>query len=287
MCSRDLPDMHAPNPRAPGIYIRQIPHAHVTTITCYTCMQGFDTYKQKFLQLLLGCFDLGLVDTILQSSKLLIILQQPILSCLVFAHTVSGSCGCCKIAYSNSKICITAVAAIASNNIKYNILIADTHAHTFTHTGSNLQQQQHCIVTAVYYTMVVLTFTSSNIAYNNRCMHTFTHTSSNMQWQQHCIAAAVQYTKAMVSFTSSNVMYNNSISPSSTYQLVSLFITINQQKSCFFTITLAGVKYKVPLTIILLMEQLLIYRVYHVFINTLSCNSQFMICNGILMQTCI
>ena len=38
MCIRDLPDMYALNPRACGpwaldIHIRQIPHAHVTTIT--------------------------------------------------------------------------------------------------------------------------------------------------------------------------------------------------------------------------------------------------------------
>ena len=38
MCSRDLPDMYALSPRACspralGIHIRQIPRAHVTTIT--------------------------------------------------------------------------------------------------------------------------------------------------------------------------------------------------------------------------------------------------------------
>ena len=38
MCTRDLPDMYALSPRACGprassIHIRQIPHAHVTTIT--------------------------------------------------------------------------------------------------------------------------------------------------------------------------------------------------------------------------------------------------------------
>ena len=38
---RDLPDMYALSPRAcgpraPGIYIRQIPRAHVTTYTCTT-----------------------------------------------------------------------------------------------------------------------------------------------------------------------------------------------------------------------------------------------------------
>ena len=38
MCSRDLPDMYALSPRAcgpwaSGIHIRQIPRAHVTTIT--------------------------------------------------------------------------------------------------------------------------------------------------------------------------------------------------------------------------------------------------------------
>ena len=36
MCSRELPDMHAISPHASGIYIRKIPHAHVTTITCNT-----------------------------------------------------------------------------------------------------------------------------------------------------------------------------------------------------------------------------------------------------------
>ena len=36
MCSRDLPDMYALSPWAMGIHIRQIPHAHVTTITCTT-----------------------------------------------------------------------------------------------------------------------------------------------------------------------------------------------------------------------------------------------------------
>ena len=39
MCTRDLPDMYALSPRAcgpraSGIHIRQIPRAHVTTITC-------------------------------------------------------------------------------------------------------------------------------------------------------------------------------------------------------------------------------------------------------------
>ena len=39
MCARDLPDMYALipracGPRASGIHIRQIPRAHVTTITC-------------------------------------------------------------------------------------------------------------------------------------------------------------------------------------------------------------------------------------------------------------
>ena len=33
MCTRDLPDMYALSPRASGIHIRQIPRAHVTTIT--------------------------------------------------------------------------------------------------------------------------------------------------------------------------------------------------------------------------------------------------------------
>ena len=39
MAIRDLPDMYvlspwACGPRASGIHIRQIPHGHVTTITC-------------------------------------------------------------------------------------------------------------------------------------------------------------------------------------------------------------------------------------------------------------
>ena len=34
MCACDLPDMYALIPRALGIHIRQIPRAHVTTITC-------------------------------------------------------------------------------------------------------------------------------------------------------------------------------------------------------------------------------------------------------------
>jgi len=33
MCTRDLLDMYALSPRALGIHIRQIPRAHVTTIT--------------------------------------------------------------------------------------------------------------------------------------------------------------------------------------------------------------------------------------------------------------
>ena len=33
MGARDLPDMYALSPRASGIHIRQIPRAHVTTIT--------------------------------------------------------------------------------------------------------------------------------------------------------------------------------------------------------------------------------------------------------------
>ena len=33
MYIRDLPDMYALSPRASGIHIRQILHAHVTTIT--------------------------------------------------------------------------------------------------------------------------------------------------------------------------------------------------------------------------------------------------------------
>ena len=39
MCTHDLPNMYALKPwacgpQASGIYIRQIPHAHVTTTTC-------------------------------------------------------------------------------------------------------------------------------------------------------------------------------------------------------------------------------------------------------------
>ena len=33
MGARDLPDMYVLSPQASGIHIRQIPHAHVTTIT--------------------------------------------------------------------------------------------------------------------------------------------------------------------------------------------------------------------------------------------------------------
>ena len=40
MCSRDLPDMYALSPRALGIHIRQIPCAHVTTITCISYNTG-------------------------------------------------------------------------------------------------------------------------------------------------------------------------------------------------------------------------------------------------------
>ena len=36
----DLPDMYALSPRALGIHIRQIPRAHVTTITC--CLVGIN-----------------------------------------------------------------------------------------------------------------------------------------------------------------------------------------------------------------------------------------------------
>ena len=44
MCTRDLPDMYALSPRAcgpqaSGIHIRQIPRAHVTTIT-YCILRG-------------------------------------------------------------------------------------------------------------------------------------------------------------------------------------------------------------------------------------------------------
>ena len=41
MCSRDLPDMYALSPRALGIHIRQIPRAHVTTITCLLQVVSF------------------------------------------------------------------------------------------------------------------------------------------------------------------------------------------------------------------------------------------------------
>ena len=54
MCARDSPDMYALIPRASGIHIRQIPRAHVTTITCimqihvciymYTCMCMYVRY---------------------------------------------------------------------------------------------------------------------------------------------------------------------------------------------------------------------------------------------------
>jgi len=40
MCTCDLPNMYALSPRALGIHIRQIPHAHVTTITC-TCLANY------------------------------------------------------------------------------------------------------------------------------------------------------------------------------------------------------------------------------------------------------
>ena len=41
MFIHDLPDMIALIPRASGIHIRQIPHAHVTTITCtYTLLMA-------------------------------------------------------------------------------------------------------------------------------------------------------------------------------------------------------------------------------------------------------
>ena len=46
MCSRYLPDMYVRSPRALGIHIKQIPRAHVTTITygtvtCTICVQSF------------------------------------------------------------------------------------------------------------------------------------------------------------------------------------------------------------------------------------------------------
>ena len=33
MAIRDLPDMYALSPQAPGLHIRKIPYGHVTTIT--------------------------------------------------------------------------------------------------------------------------------------------------------------------------------------------------------------------------------------------------------------
>ena len=36
MAIRNLPDVYALSPRASGIHIREIPHGHVTTITCDT-----------------------------------------------------------------------------------------------------------------------------------------------------------------------------------------------------------------------------------------------------------
>jgi len=36
MGTSDLPDMYSQSPRAAGIHIRQITHAHVTTIKCNT-----------------------------------------------------------------------------------------------------------------------------------------------------------------------------------------------------------------------------------------------------------
>ena len=49
MCTRDLPDMYALSPRASGIHIRQIPRAHVTTITC------IHTYIHTYMYILTDC----------------------------------------------------------------------------------------------------------------------------------------------------------------------------------------------------------------------------------------
>ena len=70
----------------------------------------------------------------------------------------------------------------------------DIYVHTFTHTSSNMHHQQHCN------TMAVVTFASSNIAYNNRHIHTFTQTGSNMQRQHQCIVTAAYYTTAVATF---------------------------------------------------------------------------------------
>ena len=43
MCIQDFPDMYTLSPRASGVHIRQIPHAHVTTITCIHILQYFTT----------------------------------------------------------------------------------------------------------------------------------------------------------------------------------------------------------------------------------------------------
>ena len=40
MGARDFPDMYALSPRASDIHIRQIPRAHVTTITCISYNTG-------------------------------------------------------------------------------------------------------------------------------------------------------------------------------------------------------------------------------------------------------
>ena len=43
MAIHDLPDMYVLSPRALGIHIRQIPHGHVTTITCSLLRQKYFT----------------------------------------------------------------------------------------------------------------------------------------------------------------------------------------------------------------------------------------------------
>ena len=50
----DLPDMYALSPRASGIHIRQIPRAHVTTVTC---TNGMDIQMHGFSDLLPKCKD--------------------------------------------------------------------------------------------------------------------------------------------------------------------------------------------------------------------------------------
>ena len=63
MCTRDLPDMFALSPRAcgpwaSGIYIRQIPRAHVTTYACISSQRNcvkifllgnYENFAHKYL----------------------------------------------------------------------------------------------------------------------------------------------------------------------------------------------------------------------------------------------